>query len=127
MPNTIFPPLPFAKATTDFMYLILFSGRRILNSIFLDSPAKISSMVMQNTSSLNFYVHTILLLYIPCANIRQTAFIAIRFCSGCTYFSSMVNQSVAEAVSFFWWYNLPQCHLYFFRIFHLVYKSDSIT
>ena len=72
------------------------------------------------TFAILFYIHFL-------TNVLEAAFIAIRFCSGCTYFSSMVNQSVAEAVSFFWWYNLPQCHLYFFRIFHLVYKSDSIT
>ena len=46
IPKIIFPPVPFAKATTDFIYFILFSGRFSLNSTFFDSPAKISSMVI---------------------------------------------------------------------------------
>ena len=46
IPKMIFPPVPFAKATTDFIYLMLFSGRFSLNSTFFDSPARISSMVI---------------------------------------------------------------------------------
>ena len=46
IPKIILPPVPFAKATTDFIYFILFSGRFSLNSTFFDSPAKISSMVI---------------------------------------------------------------------------------
>lgn len=47
IPKIILPPLPLAKATTDFIYLILLSGRLSLNSTFLDSPARISSIVIQ--------------------------------------------------------------------------------
>ena len=46
IPKMIFPPVPFAKATTYFIYLMLFSGRFSLNSTFFDSPARISSMVI---------------------------------------------------------------------------------
>ena len=52
IPKMIFPPVPFAKATTDFIYLILFSGRFSLNSTFFDSPARISSMVIVTPRSL---------------------------------------------------------------------------
>ena len=50
IPKIIFPPVPFAKATTDFIYLMLFSGRFSLNSTFFDSPERISSMVIVYTS-----------------------------------------------------------------------------
>ena len=46
IPKMIFPPVPLAKATTDFIYLRLFSGRFSLNSTSFDSPARISSMVI---------------------------------------------------------------------------------
>ena len=46
IPKIIFPPVPFANATTDFIYLMLFSGRFSLNSTFFDSPARISSRVI---------------------------------------------------------------------------------
>ena len=52
IPKMIFPPVPFAKATTDFIYLMLFSGRFSLNSTFFDSPARISSMVIITPRSL---------------------------------------------------------------------------
>ena len=52
IPKMIFPPVPFAKATTDFIYLMLFSGRVSLNSTFFDSPARISSMVIITPRSL---------------------------------------------------------------------------
>lgn len=49
---------PFAKAITDFIYLMLFLGRFSLNSTFFDSPARISSMVIITPLSVRYAMHT---------------------------------------------------------------------
>ena len=64
IPKMIFPPVPFAKATTDFIYLMLFSGRFSLNSTFFDSPARISSMVIITPRSLYQHFHWIILIHL---------------------------------------------------------------
>lgn len=60
------------------------------------------------------------------ANICQTAFVAIWFCSGGTHFTSMVHKSVAEITSFFRRNQFPKCHFYLLWFLDSVHKTYSI-
>ena len=60
------------------------------------------------------------------ADIRQTAFLAMRLRPRRTYVSSMVDKTVAEITALLRRNNLPERHLNLLRFLYIIYKADSV-
>ena len=67
------------------------------------------------------FLHTVFL-----ADISEAALFAVRRGSGGADFPAVVYQSVAEVAAFFWRNDFPECHLHFFRLFDIIYQTDTV-
>ena len=63
---------------------------------------------------------------ILCTDIVKAAFITIWFCTCCTDITSMINQTMAEVITFFWRNDFPQSHFYLLRIFYTIYQANTV-